>query len=80
MTEPMVTMLKPTIYKKIEQKGRTYRIAHPRIDAYVPGAPGTYPTKPQVTTNSRALFRVVGIVLSILVRTQHKFERIDERT
>ena len=80
MTEPMVTMPKPTIFEEIEQKGRAYRIAHPRIDAYVPGAPGMYPTKPQVTTNNRALFSVVDIVLSILVRAQHKFERADERT
>jgi len=40
----------------IVEKGNKYIMIHPKIDAYVPGAPGRYPIKPQVTIKRRHLF------------------------
>ncbi|MCX5802638.1 MAG: hypothetical protein NTU69_03730 [Proteobacteria bacterium] len=42
---------------------------HPKIDAYVPGAPGRYPIKPQVTIKRRHLFAnldITGLSFTVL--------------
>jgi hypothetical protein len=52
----MVRQQTKTIFPKRELKGKKYKKKHPRIDAYVPGAPGRKPINPQVAIKSKQLF------------------------
>jgi hypothetical protein len=51
----------------IVEKGNKYIMIHPKIDAYVPGAPGRYPIKPQVTIKRRHLFANLDMIMEFIL-------------
>jgi hypothetical protein len=51
----------------IVEKGNKYIMIHPKIDAYVPGAPGKYPIKPQVTIKRRHLFTNLDMIMEFIL-------------